>query len=65
LSGVIVSVLSAAAAAGDDDTIDTADICCDCLSEIAKGCKLASINRECSISDVSAAAAAVAATNLT
>jgi hypothetical protein len=37
---------------GDADLEDVVSICCDCLSEIAKACKLASLNRDCPLHEV-------------
>ena len=56
LSDAVAAALDAAAVdfAADDDFEATAAICCDCLSEIAKACKMASLNRECAIPEVHA-----------
>jgi hypothetical protein len=59
LADAIVCVLDAASANGGahfNDFENTAAICCDCLSEIAKTCKLASLNRDCQLLEVSRAA---------
>ena len=58
LADVIASVLDAAAAVSptgtvDDDFENVVCICCDCMTDIAKACKLASLNRDCSIPEVS------------
>ncbi len=61
LADVIASVLDAAAAAAavspagtvDDDFENVVCICCDSMTDIAKACKLASLNRDCSIPEVS------------
>ena len=37
---------------GDADPEDVVSTCCDCLSEIAKACKLASLNRDCPLHEV-------------
>ena len=63
LADVIASVLDAAAAAAaaaavspagtvDDDFENVVCICCDSMTDIAKACKLASLNRDCSIPEV-------------
>ncbi len=56
LSDAVAAVLDAAAVdfQAEDDFEETTAICCDCLSEIAKACKLASLNRDCSIAEVPA-----------
>lgn len=59
LADAIVCVLDAASANGGahfNDFENTASICCDCLSEVAKTCKLASLNRDCQLLEVSLAA---------
>jgi hypothetical protein len=64
----VLNTIAAAADGGDDvsgagchadDEEECASICCDCLSTIAKAFKLASLNRDCSIAEVGAAAASV------
>ena len=55
LADAIVCVMNAAAANGGahfNDFENTASICCDCLSEIAKTCKLGSLNRDCPLAEV-------------
>jgi hypothetical protein len=45
---------NAAEFCGDEDPEDVVSICCDCLSDIAKACKLASLNRDCPLHEVCA-----------
>jgi hypothetical protein len=65
IGSLLDNITSAAAAAaadgdnaaelcGDEDPEDVVSICCDCLSEIAKACKLASLNRDCPLLEVCA-----------